>query len=290
MYNRGEEEIETIGLIAKIGDSSALRLLRSIIRHLSKHGLKVVVDADLKEHIQERVIFQEVKDFENIDLLMSIGGDGTLLRAIHEVPKVDKVLLLGINVGTVGFLNEVTVAKEGDIEELVERLLRGDYLVEECRMLRGEVTEAKKIMFALNEICIITQDHVKIPLFEVFKDDALVERCKADGVILATKVGSTAYSGSAMGPVIDPGLDVILLNHICPLRWGLRPIVFSPESFIKVKVSEATCRVLYDGKELGAFSPPFEVKVFLSDKRVRFVRFSKESFYRRLERRMGMLI
>jgi len=172
---------------------------------------------------------------ERADLLVVLGGDGTMIHAAglcgqREVP------ILGVNLGTLGFLTEVPRERAF---ALLEKALAGSLVASRRLMLSVEVRHGEKVLLAgavLNDAVISKNALSRLATLEVSVDGALATTYEADGLIIATPTGSTAYSLSAAGPIVDPELDAILLTPICPHTLTQRPLVIPPSAQVKVKL------------------------------------------------------
>lgn len=169
---------------------------------------------------------------EHCDMIVVTGGDGTILRCSSYASRYDKPIL-GINCGTLGFMASL----EPEHIESLKNLCTGDYKIVERMMLNvkvrsanGKITEAD----ALNDVVLFKNDNCNISDFEVSKSGSLVSSIRADGIIFSTPTGSTAYSLSAGGPLVEPDLQCIEFSQICAHSLFARPIIFSPDSYITV--------------------------------------------------------
>ncbi len=214
-----------------------------------------------------------------VDVMLAIGGDGTILRALQ----LNDAKVLGVNSGSLGFLAEVY---DTEVEPLLERVVKGDYRVEERLRLKVEV-DGQRLFDCTNELVVHTAHIAKIRHFEIRVDDALVERVRADGIILATPTGSTSYSMSSGGPIVDPRLDAVIATAIAPFKPASRPHVFPASSRVRVKLLKPKeCLLVMDGQHESHVKGTEEVVVTGSEKRARFIRF-RDDFYRRIEEKLA---
>ena len=173
--------------------------------------------------------------FDNkLDLLIVLGGDGTLLGIARDINGRYDVPILGVNIGNLGFLSSIEIQ---DFGEALNKIKNGHYTIQnrillECTMLNDENNEKGK---ALNDVVIARGTLSRMVKFEVFIDNKLYYRFKGDGIIIATPTGSTGYSFSAGGPFIYPDVDVITFTPICPHTRGMQPIVLKSSSEILIK-------------------------------------------------------
>lgn len=184
--------------------------------------------------------------FDDIDLLIVLGGDGTLLGVARDVSSKYDVPILGINIGNLGFLSSIEIK---DIDEAFEKIKNQKFNVEKRTMLKCTIDSTEGI--ALNDIVIAKGTLSRMISFNVIIDGKQYSKFKGDGLIIATPTGSTAYSFSAGGPFIYPSVDVITLTPICPHSKTMHPIVLGSNSIIEVCVenNEDEIYVTYDGQK-----------------------------------------
>lgn len=204
------------------------------------------------------------------DVLVAIGGDGTFLYTLRR----SAVPLLPVNVGTVGVLAEVDARRAGEFEGAIERLVAGRYSLEERMKLAGEVARAP-LPDVVNEYVVHAARVGTMGSFEISFDRRVVGRIRADGLIVATPTGSTAYSLSSFGPIVDPGVEGIVLTAIAPFRAETRTLVADPLSTVEIRPVEADggTVVLVDGQEQRPLPGGASATVYRSPRRATLVRF-----------------
>ncbi len=263
----------------KEGLEEAYELADDIEDYLKSKGVETHLHSVALERPSPKETFCDVDS----DLVLVLAGDGTVLWAASRLP-LRKTPILGINFGGTGFLTEI---KPEDWKPALDRVLKGDYYVEERRRLDVTVN-GKVIGSALNEAVIMTSVAVKMLPMEIRVDDELAESIRSDGVIISTPTGSTAYSMSAGGPIVSPGADVFIITSICPFKLGARSIVVPGSSTIKIKLTdpkkEAT--VVIDGEEITKLGQKDEIALKLSAHKGHFVKLEKD-FYKRVRERLG---
>lgn len=170
---------------------------------------------------------------EDLDLMIVLGGDGTLLNVAREIIDKTSVPLFGINIGNLGFLSSIDIE---EIDEAIEKIKRKEYIIDSRMLLHShiEVGEKVRIDNALNDIVVARGILSRMIKFQVYVDNKLYSTFKGDGLIIATPTGSTAYSFSAGGPLIYPNLDLITLTPICPHTGSMNTIVLSGDSNISI--------------------------------------------------------
>ncbi len=211
------------------------------------------------------------------DVLIAIGGDGTFLYALRR----SAVPLLPINAGTVGVLAEVDGRAPSQLEEAVDRLLGGRYFLE-GRMKLSARAGGTVLPDAVNEYVVHSTPVGKMGLFEIAFDGHVAGRIRADGVIVASPTGSTAYSLSSLGPIVDPALDAIVVTTIAPFRLEPRSVVVEPLHTVQLKSIEEgrSAVVIADGQTEVPL--PFDGRVTIdrSPRRATLVRFGSRFFQR----------
>ena len=211
------------------------------------------------------------------DVLLAIGGDGTFLYAMRR----SEVPMLPINAGTVGVLAEVTATPDGEFAQALERLLGGHYYIEDRMKLAAQLGPTP-LPDAVNEYVLHAAQVGKMGLFEVAFDNQVVGRIQADGVILASPTGSTGYSLSSLGPIVDPDLDAIVVTTIAPFRAEARALVVDPLRTVRLRALDIGrgAVVIPDGQEEHPLTRDGSVTVYRSPRRARLVRFGTRFFYR----------
>lgn len=178
----------------------------------------------------------EHNESEKTECILVLGGDGTLLRAARNMVDRD-IPLIGINLGTLGYLAEVEI---GAIEDALDKLLSDDFTREERMMLEGRVNSKDKSEdnYALNDIVISRCGSLQILTFHIYVNGQFLNSFSADGMLVATPTGSTGYNMSAGGPVVEPAANLLLLTPICPHTLNTRSIVLSPEDEIRIEIPQ----------------------------------------------------
>lgn len=213
------------------------------------------------------------------DVVLALGGDGTVLRALQ----LSEAKVLGINTGSLGFLAEVNAE---DANDSLDRVVRGDYRVEQRMRLKVTVDGAR-LFDCTNEAVVHTAQIAKIRYFEIRLGDDVVERVRADGVIAATPTGSTSYSMSAGGPIVDPRVEGIIVTAIAPFRPAFRPHVFPSDGPIRIRlVKPKECLLVMDGQHESSLKGSEDIVLSASERRAQFIRFGSD-FYRRIEEKLS---
>ncbi len=222
---------------------------------------------------------------QDCDLAITIGGDGTLLHAAAQAARCEKPVL-GINVGRLGFLATV---EEGELEQL-SRLVRGEYVLDRRMMLSARIEGSTVYRSdALNDVVVSKGARTNTIRFEIYCDGTLVNSYRGDGVIVATPTGSTAYSLSAGGPILDARIGGILVTPICPHSLNTPPMVFSADRSLRIVTSEQEEGGAYlstDGRDYIALGQKDEILIGLSDKNLSLVSFFEADQFRAIDKKL----
>jgi NAD+ kinase len=272
--------LKSVGIIARYDKKQALKLAEELSEYLSKHGLDVCLENTLKGKMKPQGRMVSLKDMKT-DFIITIGGDGTILRTCLSLPKPEPPIL-AVNMGVRGFLTEVDPK---DACDAVDKILHGDFRIEKCTKLLSSANGVKTPE-ALNDVVVSGGEPSKIVYLQIFKDDLPILQLEADGIIVATQTGSTGYSLSAGGPVLDPHVDAFVVTPICSLTT-VRAMVFPADSKIRIEsVRPKDMLVLLDGNyRLMLPSKCSSVNVERSMNVTSFIRFKPE-FYSRLQSRL----
>lgn len=224
---------------------------------------------------------------EQIDCILVLGGDGTLIRAARELPSGD-VPMLGINMGTLGYLTEVEVS---DMEDSLDQLMAGNFHVEKRMLLEGDV-QGKYEDLALNDIVLTRTGNVRVIQFSVYVNGELLNTYRADGVIVSTPTGSTAYNLSAGGPVVAPTASLIVITPICSHALNTSSIVLSAEDEIVLEVGEGRdgsveeAVVSFDGEQEVLVHTGDRIQICKAKSTAKLLKLSKISFLEIMRKKM----
>jgi NAD+ kinase len=271
---------KSVGLIARYDNVHALRLAEELADYLRSKKLQVYAEDTLSGKANVQAAFVPLKKMKP-DFLITIGGDGTILRTCIEVPKPEPPIL-AINMGVRGFLTEV---EPKEACAAVERCIKGEFKIEKCCKLSMSTGEGP-IPDGLNDVVVSAGEPSKLFYTQIFKDEEPILKCQSDGLIVATQTGSTGYSLSAGGPVLDLNVDAFVLTPICSLTV-FRSLVFQAESKVTIKaIRPKEMLVVVDGRyRQHVKSENATLTVTRSKNVTSFIRF-KDDFYDRLRNRL----
>jgi NAD+ kinase len=283
-------EFTTVALWGLLRENSVAEPARQITTHLRKRGIEVLASATADPdstltgatHVDERELAARA------DLVVSIGGDGTLLHAARHVAARD-VPLVGINRGRLGFLTDVSPEH---MLEAVDAILSGDYLAERRLMLAATLDgePARGGLFALNDVVLQKGDTGRLLDFTTEVDGIYVNTHRGDGLIVATPTGSTAYALSCGGPIIQPNVDALVMVPICPHTLSDRPLVLPAASTIRVTLENAggsAAHVVCDGEPLGRVATGDALAISLAKQTVTLLHPRDYNYYELLRSKLN---
>lgn len=229
---------------------------------------------------------------EDVDCVLVLGGDGTMLQAARDT--IDRNLpLLGVNLGTLGYLAEV---EKSNLEAALNQLICDEFYIEERMMLTGRIMKDGQWLsdeYALNDIALTRKGPLQIIHFDITVNGQFLKEYGADGILVATPTGSTGYNLSAGGPIVEPGARIILMTPICPHTLHSRSIVLSFEDEIGISVGadregrQQIVEVAFDGGHNVELSTGDKIVIRRSDKVTRIIRLNKVSFMEILHKKMS---
>jgi len=255
-----------------------------IIKHVRNIVSKYIDDTNIFM-FKDCIGLEDIK-YKNMDLIIALGGDGTILLTSRNLNNCN-IPILGVNIGNLGFLSSVELQ---EFENAMKRFIEDDYYVEErmmlnCRLpLRGESQEYT----ALNDIVVSKGTLARVVKYELHIDNKFYIDFIGDGLIIATPTGSTAYSLSAGGPIIYPNLDVIAVTPICPLSLSMRTIVLDSKSeiSISIKSEHESIFLTLDGQRAIKLNNFEKILVSVSNKKCRLVKFNDYNYFNILRKKI----
>ena len=278
-----------VGILPHRERAAALSLARDVASWLDAHGVQAVMPKTEAELVGRPELGTDPDTFpDGLDVVLSLGGDGTMLRTIDQAYEAG-VAVLGVNVGQMGYLTEVEPA---DLDVALERLLVGDYHVEERMMLAVDVRSAGPAgghWFALNETVIERARTGHLARLDVAINGAMFTTYAADALIVATPTGSTAYSFSARGPIVSPRHRCLLLTPVSPHMLFDRSLVLDASEEVGITVTGAHgATMIVDGRDLGHLDADDVVTCTAATKPARVVSFVPRDFHQILKAKFGL--
>lgn len=278
-------------IMPNLSKQNALQHTVRLNQKLNELGAEVLMKSGLKDYFKDSGILFYDNFYEmmnDCDIVIAVGGDGTIIHCARSAAAAGKPIL-GINVGRLGFVAEL----ETDEFDQIEKLTSGGYTLENRMMLEISLEQngEKKTYTALNDAVIARGALSRILDLKVSFNNTKVCDYRADGLILSTPTGSTAYSLSAGGPVIDPQLECILLSPICPHSLLTRPVIFSPDSKLSVQAHsdyESEIFLTIDGDDFIKITDSTEkINIQRSSQVVKIIQLKKRNFYEIVNQKLG---
>ena len=267
-----------VGIYANLNKSQAIEVTSHLIDCLNKNGVEYCIHESLKGTFEGEVFSHEKI---NCDLMFTLGGDGTILRIAKHCAQKD-IPILGINIGTVGFLTEI---EPNEIDSAVESIIKNEYTLENRSMI--SYYDGEKEYFALNDIVLNKEFNSKLMLLDLYINGEIVDRYYCDGFIVSTPTGSTAYSLSAGGAIIAPRAKAFALTPINSHSLHSRPIVVNDDEIVSLKaLKEEPFNLIADG-EVVKDAYIGEVTIKKADKQSTFIRLVHHNFYNKLLKKLN---
>jgi len=277
--------VKRLGVVGHRGYDDLLPLLESLRRAAPALDVVLLPEPELAAFTPG---LEPLHDLGEVDALVSLGGDGTLLRAARMLGG-RQVPILGINLGRLGFL---TACGRDDAETALRRFVSGDYVSDARMALEAEVSDGgapEGTWYALNDVVLKQGGKARVMRLHVEVNGEEIAMFAADGIVIATPTGSTAYSLSTGGPVVDPSLESIILSPISAHALSIRPLVLPPSANVVVRIEDddGDQLVTIDGQIGTTFGSRQHLTVRRAGRVVLLVRFPEMTFFSRMRRKLG---
>jgi len=242
------------------------------------------VTEEIQQFLKEKGVDVVVDSCEEIDFAICMGGDGTILRFIHQHPNLEAPLL-PINLGSLGFMADTPIKT---LQESLQQLIDGNYTVQERLMMEGMTSQGDHLQ-VVNEISLQRGTNPSLIDLAIYVDDAYLNTFSADGLIFSTPSGSTAYSLAAGGPIVAPDLDTFIIPPICPHTLSNRPIVLMPKEKIIVRYLSEKEPIIVTGDASSHFELKTgeEIQITPSKRRFRLVNLLHQDYFSTLRSKLG---
>jgi NAD+ kinase len=263
-----------IAIIAKSDDTAALESVETLVTQLTGAGCVVTVSAGLRKPAEPatRAGTDDAEMAASADLVISVGGDGTMLYA-GRLASPHGVPVLGINRGRLGFLADV---RPDEIAASIEAVLAGDYASENRMLLLAEIHSGDTVTsgLAVNDIVVKRSEAARMLEYQTTINGRYVNAHGGDGFVAATPTGSTAYALSVGGPIVEPGMDAIVMAPICPHTLADRPIVIRGDSVVELELLHnpgTLAEVSGDGVMIGELTPADKLRIGVAPQRIELI-------------------
>lgn len=279
--------MQKIGIIAKPHRHEVKEILDGLVPWLKERGIEVFLDSDTAAATGRSSAFQKSKIPSLVEIIIVLGGDGTLLSVARLVEGKD-ALILGVNLGGLGFLTEITL---DGLYPALEKILKKDFVIEERMLLKSHIhRQGERIAQStvLNDVVVSKGSLARMINLDIYINYQLVTTLRADGLIISTPTGSTAYSLSAGGPIIHPSLDAIIITPICPHTLTNRPIVVpnNVEVEIILKSKDEGAVATFDGQVGFSLREEDVVEVKASEQKIRLIGSPDKNYFEILREKL----
>ncbi|HOE56473.1 MAG TPA: NAD(+)/NADH kinase [Bacillota bacterium] len=278
-----------IGIIPNLLKDQNLNVTRSILHWFANKDIEPILETDIAEKLNHKVTGLSREElYRSSDIIIVLGGDGTIINIARQSSQYN-VPLFGINLGHLGFLAEAEIS---DMYMSLDKIAEGDYLIEKRMMLEATLENSKdetKKLLALNDFSITKGMISRMISFSVFINDSFFGLYSADGIVVSSPTGSTAYSLSAGGPIVSPELNVLIITPICPHTLQNRSLVVSEKDEVSIEICEENYEVMLsvDGQDSYRLNPGRIVKVRSSSCITNLVKLKQRNFFDVLRRKIS---
>ncbi|PCI78735.1 NAD(+) kinase [Candidatus Aerophobetes bacterium] len=272
-----------IAICSKISEEKHLTLTRSVINFFKEQSIDVAVEESIAKHFDVPAFSKD--NLSKITTLITLGGDGSILRAAHRYHNINAPIL-GINLGSLGFMADVPAE---NIHLYLSDLLKGDYSVQKRLVLKGELS-GKMPFSSFNDIVLHRANNSSLITLGVYIKGNLLSLFQSDGLIFSTPNGSTAYSLAAGGPIISPTVEGYLLTPICAHTISNRPIVLHPSEEVTIQVMKKTSspiEVINDGYEKYALNEGDTLTIKRAEETFDLIKLNRIDYFSTLRTKLG---
>jgi len=288
IYNKFPEIImKKIGIIVKPNKPEAKDILEKLVLWVESHHLEAVLDVDTANIVNKKSPYQKSQIFSQVDMIIVLGGDGTLL-SVARLTINNGIPILGVNLGGLGFLTEVTL---DELYPTLEKIITGEFIIDERMMLMTHIHRQGERLAqspVLNDVVINHGVVARMIILDIYVNSQFVTSLRGDGLIISTPTGSTAYALSAGGPIIHPTVNAIILTPICPHTLTNRPIVIPDNVKIEVilRTEDEGVMVTFDGQVVFSLKKEDIIEVRTAETKVKLIRSKDKNYYEVLRKKL----
>jgi len=275
------------GVIANFDRPNAEKTVDAVVQWCRKNGHDVFIFKGISSGDQPYIPSLPREQLgENTDIIISLGGDGTMLASARALGDKD-IPILGINLGSLGFLTQLT---PDQLECALGRVIEGNYRIEKRLVLKTEIIDGPQLNspYALNDVVIDKGDVSRVINLSLYANDEYICSYTADGMIIATPTGSTAYSLAVGGPILNPNMEALIASPISPFSLTSRPMIFRPDSTLEIRLrsEHGDALLTIDGQVATRCAPKGSIKITRAKHSVKLITFAENSFYNILRRKL----
>jgi NAD+ kinase len=275
----------TFGIVGNVNKSTVKDLLLDIVNYLHNNKIEFIIDRNLMKLTNDKLCRMNStiinKVLERADVIVSLGGDGTFLKTARIVGS-SNIPILGVNLGRLGFFSEVSPL---EIKKFIPKIINEEYRITEQVIIKS--TSGNRSLFAMNDIVIDKGTSIRMIETKTYFNNEKVVRCVSDGMIISTPVGSTGYSLSSGGPIVNAESRVFVITPISPHTLNVRPIIIPDDGKIKIKViNTGKIRVSSDGQQLHIHESPTEIHLSKADYTIKAIKKLETTYFDTLKKKL----
>lgn len=275
-----------VGIYFRKRNEEIIKIASDIISFFKTNNSEVFVVPEVSDIFPELPTMEGTESSNIPEFLISLGGDGTFLRAAHYAINIE-VPIVGINLGHIGFLTNI---EEEEILSSLTKLLNKTYVTEERNLISSSLIRSGKLIyksFAVNDFVVQRDPMEKIIEVDVFIDDVKVAMNRGDGIIISTPTGSTGYSMAAGGPIIEPNTKVILITPLCPHKLSSRSIIIPDNKPLTLSISTKSCktRLITDGVDEVMLNDMDRIKISTYNKKLKIIILAQKNYFEVLNKK-----
>ncbi|MBN2226271.1 MAG: NAD(+)/NADH kinase [candidate division Zixibacteria bacterium] len=268
------------GIIANLSRPDALQAVGTALDWCRKHEHQAILSDELQSRFAgDLICLPPDQLWKHIDVLVTLGGDGTMLSSVRALGRNPRPVL-GINLGSLGFLTQHTPEH---LITALDQVAANEYQIEERLVLKAELVngDALRYPFALNDIVVDKGGVARVINISIYANGEYICSYTADGLIISTPTGSTAYSLAVGGPILNPTMQAIIASPISPFSLTSRPLVFPPDFELEVRIRSEHGEALLtiDGQVATKFSPRGSIRIRRAEHTMKFIKFAENKFY-----------
>lgn len=276
------------GIIGNTKKQNLREVLRELTNYFETKSIKYCLEKETAKIINnlrtsKNVVLSVNELIRKSDVVVALGGDGTMLSVARMIGSLE-VPILGINLGKLGFLAEVTVE---EMKDCFQDIISHNYLIEERMVIEAKIKNQKRIFYGLNDIVIDRGSYKRVIELETYVNNQYLATYSSDGLIITTPTGSTAYSLAVGGPLVTPGTNVLMINPIAAHSLTARPLVLPDSSIIRVKPrSNVSVHLTADGQDEKFIKPPCEISIAKAKHVVKLVKRKEHTYFELLRAKL----
>ena len=279
-----KKRFNTVALCSNSTKEHIIAIADQCLEVMLSQQIKVLIDSNLSNLDQRSIKASKKQEIiKNADLVVAIGGDGTMLN-YSRIYGYRGIPILGINLGNLGFLTDINPQ---DLTSSLVKVLDGEFQQDKRIFLEASLKGKKKKHLALNEVVVHSGSIAQLIEYDLFINDSFVYRQKADGLIISSPTGSTGYSLSGGGPIVHPELDALILTPMLPQSLSTSPLVVKDECKVKISLKNQEATLSFDSHDSLKLSGDTEIKISKADSKLNLVHPKEHDFFEGCRNKLG---